>query len=491
MCKFVQRCKLSGRINSVLLAQFEKECSYWRKVLKRVVATVKLLSSLRLPLRGHDESALSNRKGNFLIYLEYLSEFDDFLKEHFKNYRYCGSGKTKFLTHQTIDEFISIMAEWLRNQFNDEVKDAKYYSIIVDLTPDVSYVDQLTLILRYVTGNGEVVEQFLGFVLLKSHTSECLETTVLEIIANLCLDIKNCRGQSFDNAANMAGKYSGLQARLNNASPSALFIPRSSPSLNLICNAAAESCKGATHFFDFVQNMYAFFPVSTHWWNMLQSRLEQANEKHLTVKRICDTRWSACADAVLALKMSYDDKKKTLLDIGTSNSEKLREKTEAKLLAEKFEKYNIAVFTLLWNSLLQRINAVSKLLQKSDTNLLNAAQLLASVTSFVMEVRNDYSSVEAKALTLTENIGSSDISEEKRKKTRKLFLDETRNNEINLKGKEIIIEIINVICDTKIVQLQSRSESLKKTVDLFCVFFDRSMDENAKSHYSLKLSEFY
>ncbi|KAG6924294.1 hypothetical protein G0U57_017847 [Chelydra serpentina] len=139
MCKFVQRCKLSGRIDSVLSAQFEKECSYWRKVLRCVVATVKLLSSLGLPLRGHDES-LSNQKGIFLTCLEYLSEFDNFL-EHLKNYQYCGSGKTNFLTYQIYDEFITIMAEWLRNQFTDELKDAKYYSIILDSTPDVSHVE--------------------------------------------------------------------------------------------------------------------------------------------------------------------------------------------------------------------------------------------------------------------------------------------------------------------------------------------------------------
>ncbi|CAM5143918.1 unnamed protein product [Eretmochelys imbricata] len=364
----------------------------------------------------------------FLTCLEDLSEFDDFLKEHLKNYQYCSSRKTNFLTHKTYDEFITIMAEQLRNQFTDEVKDDKYYSIIIDSTPAVSHVIQLTLMLRYMTGHGEVVERFLCFVPLKSHTSESLETTGLEIIAHVGLDIKNCHGQSLDNIANMAGKYSGLQARLNNASPSTFFISCSSHSLNLICNAAVEPCEGATHVFDFVQNVYAHFPVSMHPWSRLQSLFEQANGNPLTVKRICDTRWSARADAVLALKMSYDDIKKTLLVRATSNSEKTHAKTEAKSLAEKFERYNIAVFTLLWNRLLQRINAVSKSLQKVDTNLLNAAQLLASVKSFVMEVQNYYRPVEAETLTLTENIGSSDISDEKRKKSRKLFFSETRDN---------------------------------------------------------------
>ncbi|KAG6934082.1 zinc finger MYM-type containing 1 [Chelydra serpentina] len=185
ICKFVQRYKVTQNQFFQISAQFEKECSYWRKVLRCVVAIVKLLSSLGLPLRGHDESLLSNQKDNFLTCFENLNGFDNILNEDLKNYQYCGSEKTNFLTHQTYNEFITIMAEQLRNQFTDEVKDAKYYSIVVDSTPDVSHVDQLTLMLRYVTGNGEVVEQFLCFVLLKSHASECLETTVLEIIANV------------------------------------------------------------------------------------------------------------------------------------------------------------------------------------------------------------------------------------------------------------------------------------------------------------------
>ena len=80
---------------------------------------------------------------------------------------------------------------------------------------------------------------------------------------------------------------------------------------------------------------------------MLQSRLEQAHGKHLTVKRICDTRWSACADAVLALQLNIIDIKERLLYIVTLNSEKPHVKAKAKSLAEQFGRYQIAVFTVL------------------------------------------------------------------------------------------------------------------------------------------------
>ena len=37
------------------------------------------------------------------------------------------------------------------------------------------------------------------------------------------IDIKNCRGQSYDNANSMSGKYSGLKARVKERNPKAAF----------------------------------------------------------------------------------------------------------------------------------------------------------------------------------------------------------------------------------------------------------------------------
>ena len=73
------------------------------------------------------------------------------------------------------------------------------------------------------------------------------------------IGILNCRGQAYDNAANMAGKYSGLQARIKKINSVAEFVPCAAHSLNLVGVNAVESCSGAVHFFMFAQNIYAFF----------------------------------------------------------------------------------------------------------------------------------------------------------------------------------------------------------------------------------------
>lgn len=50
---------------------------------------------------------------------------------------------------------------------------------------------------------------FLKFQDINGHTAEYLTTTMVEIIENFGINIKNCVGHSYDNASNMAGKYSG------------------------------------------------------------------------------------------------------------------------------------------------------------------------------------------------------------------------------------------------------------------------------------------
>ena len=160
-----------------------------------------------------------------------MSELNDFLKCHFENYGKCGKGKTNYLSHHIYDEFIDLMGEKIKNTIISEIKEAKYFSIILDSTPDISHTDQLTFIVRYINRDGVIQERFLGFLPIEEHKAKYIEETVIKELNVMSLDIKNCRGQTYDNAANMAGKYSGLQTRLRNYSPTAFVIPCANHSL--------------------------------------------------------------------------------------------------------------------------------------------------------------------------------------------------------------------------------------------------------------------
>nr|XP_012145950.1 PREDICTED: uncharacterized protein LOC105663174 [Megachile rotundata] len=164
-----RRSDIVGRVDHELVAQFQEELTYWREVLKRVVATVKSLASRGLSFRGHEEKLGSLHNGNYLMTLELIAEFDPFLSKHIAQYGGKGKGCTNYLSSTICDEFIELMANKILTQIRDEIKISKYYSMIVDSTPDISHIDQLTLVIRYVKADGTPVERFLKFIAHVGH----------------------------------------------------------------------------------------------------------------------------------------------------------------------------------------------------------------------------------------------------------------------------------------------------------------------------------
>ena len=71
-----------------------------------------------------------------------------------------------------------ILAEQVKSTLIKEIKNAKYFSISVDSTPDISHVDQLTIIVRYLKDD-IIVERFITFVEIHSHTGLDLTNVLL------------------------------------------------------------------------------------------------------------------------------------------------------------------------------------------------------------------------------------------------------------------------------------------------------------------------
>ncbi|KAE8623371.1 hypothetical protein XENTR_v10005581 [Xenopus tropicalis] len=86
--------------------------------------------------------------------LEVILEFDPFLKNHIENFGNAGKGTLSYLSSTTYLEFIELSGERVVSDIMNLIKIAKYFSILVDSTPDVTHTDQLTFIVRYVSPDG-------------------------------------------------------------------------------------------------------------------------------------------------------------------------------------------------------------------------------------------------------------------------------------------------------------------------------------------------
>lgn len=256
-------CKNKGvRVDSQLVSHIETEQKYWRTLLERIIEVIKFLAERGLAFRGSDETVGSPHNGNYLGLLELIAKFDIFLAQHINTYANKGKGHTSYLSKTTGEEFIHLIASSILDHIICEIKKFKYYSVSLDSTPDISHVDQLTLIVRYVLPSGPV-ERFVKFLDMEGHghTAEKLAQSLLDFLKENDIDIKDCRGQSYDNASNMGGRYRGLQARIKEINKNAEYIPCFAHSLNLVAKCAAECCMEASIFFDFVENLYTFFPL--------------------------------------------------------------------------------------------------------------------------------------------------------------------------------------------------------------------------------------
>ena len=196
--------------------------------------------------------------------LELIAQYDPFLSSHLAKNSNQGRERPSYLSSTNCEEIIGIMGNQALAIIVKELQQSKYFSLDIDFTPDISHIDQLTIVVRYVRmSDGEVVERFLNCIPIESHTGEALATTALKFLNEHDIDIKNLRGQSYDNAANMSGCCNGIQANICQINSLAHYIPCAAHSLNLVGVSAAETYVKAPSFFGLVQKLFNFFSAST------------------------------------------------------------------------------------------------------------------------------------------------------------------------------------------------------------------------------------
>jgi hypothetical protein len=98
------------------------------------------------------------------------------------------------------------MVSEVKKIITEKLKLAKYFSIILDCTPDVSHKEQMSLIVCFVNVSRcdiKVVEHFVEFFIVEDTTGNELSDLLLAAIEKLGINIDDCRGQGYDNGANM------------------------------------------------------------------------------------------------------------------------------------------------------------------------------------------------------------------------------------------------------------------------------------------------
>uniref|UniRef100_A0A3Q2DQ75 DUF4371 domain-containing protein n=1 Tax=Cyprinodon variegatus TaxID=28743 RepID=A0A3Q2DQ75_CYPVA len=256
-----------------------------REILKDLINATCFLARQQLAFRGNDESKGSANCGNYVELLHVFAENDDRLARHLET-----STVFSGLSNRIQNELIEAVGDVIRNDIKQDISAAPFVAVEVDETTDVTSKAQISVILRYVTqpeAGCKVKEAFLGFDDVSAdRRAPAIAEYLLSVLEKYgCVD--KLVAQTYDGAAVMASELNGVQAKIKEKVPEAMFTHCYAHKLNLVLLHSAKCMPKCRAFFKTAEGLGAFFSKST--------------------KRTPPTRWNSNSRLLQTISMHQND----------------------------------------------------------------------------------------------------------------------------------------------------------------------------------------
>uniref|UniRef100_H3A3B1 DUF4371 domain-containing protein n=1 Tax=Latimeria chalumnae TaxID=7897 RepID=H3A3B1_LATCH len=375
-----------------------------RQILRRLIDTALFLAQQGLAFRGHREySCGSQNEGNYLELLKLLAKYDALLAQHIKTSKH----NETYLSQHIQNDCIHALATEVLSAIKHEVQEAKFFSVIVDSTIHIGHVDQFSLSLQYVNATGQAIEHFIIFHDLPGSSAEDF-FHMLESSLELNINIVHCQGQAYAGASTMSGNISGLQNRVKEVSPTALFVHCYAQNLNLVLMDAASCCTNAQLFFGTIESLYTFLTSSLPCLRILKEEQEKLDTAVQVLKK-------------LTLHNALD----RIVSGGIPNCNP-KVVSDAQGLLSTIETFEFKFMLIFWRNVLDKIYTVSTFLQSSIIDQMTALNFLDTCLSDVEALHSDksFSFFEDIAQQLAKECDTTVTFQEKHVKKKKTFHDE-------------------------------------------------------------------
>lgn len=197
---------------------------------------------------------IDSTSGNFLNMVDLLARYDPLFKSHLENDKV----RTKYMSPKIQNEMIELASKHVLDGIVCEIRETTFFSLILDTTQDISKADQMSVVVRHVSveeSNIAIKQSFLGFIALRSQSSERISEQVCKFLGINKIDLKKCRGQGYNGAAVMWGKYKGVQARIKQISSNAEYVHCALHNLNLVSNDSVNDNTEVVAFYDSINHI--------------------------------------------------------------------------------------------------------------------------------------------------------------------------------------------------------------------------------------------
>lgn len=208
--------------------QYQKKVEENRKYIKTIADVLLCTATQNIAQRGHCESENSSNKGNFLAIMELIAKHDPLVKRKMEH------SNAKYTSHMIQHEILEVLAEMVRKEIIEEVKQSGAFSILADETKDLQKQEQISLVLRYYY-KGTVHESFMHFEHADKLDAAGLTEKIVNSLQKYGLEYREqLVGQGYDGASVMSGRHNGVSARIQSLARHAFYVHCNAHCLNLV-----------------------------------------------------------------------------------------------------------------------------------------------------------------------------------------------------------------------------------------------------------------
>ena len=284
------------------------------------------------------------------------------------------------------------------------------FTIIADKSTDPhSNQEILSLCLRFVdqSSPNDVKECLTNFMHLERTNATMISRKILKSLSDpsISLDPSNIRGQAYDGASVMSSGKEGVQAKIKETSPLALYTHCYAHCLNL---SIAATCKlpEVRNLIGLINEAYLFLNNSPKRQQLFELTLKEylPENSHSKLPGLCKTRWverHTCLDVFLEMYELLV----TFLDAVISPHEYPHLKsstgswnwdkdtiTKAQGLKASLLSFQTVVVFIATRNTLDEVKALASKLQKRDQDIFEAYMMVDEVIGNIKSVRKNIDS---------------------------------------------------------------------------------------------------
>ena len=345
-----------------------------RKMLLSQLNSFRYFARQGLAVRGH-----KHEEGNLFQFLKCQASVVHGIDEWLKS--------AKYLSQDIVNELIEIMAHSLLRSLLTEIRQSPWFSLIADETRDESGLEQLSISIRRVDESYLVYEDIVGMMELQQTDALTIANALKDVLLRYSLPLRQCRGQAYDGASNMAGRLNGVAARLLREEPRAQYVHCLAHSLNLCPQECSCKCSTIREALNLAQQLANLIRASPKRLGLFKKIKAEMAPSAPGIKPLCPTRWTVSTSAIDAVLKNYlviDRELEELVE--KYYGEPSRKAYGLRAILERFATYFGLRLSFLVFSATEQLSVT---LQGKDINTHDALSAAEMTKTFLQRQRSD------------------------------------------------------------------------------------------------------